>query len=149
VRTLRCPIALLLILFAATACTKDSGSQPVSPTGRSSSAPSPVTSTPVAFTPGAFRYVNAGLVVTLTLKTNVGTMTVDNGTDHDLAKPDLYVLDGLSVKRIDGRVLNSQPIPQGGKQIFKVQFPPEVNDKEIGLVMLLFGPDNYGAFAPA
>ena len=83
------------------------------------------------------------------VKTNTGTMTVDNGSDHDLAKPDLYVLDGSTGKQIDGKVLNAQPVPQGGKQTFKVQFPPEVNDKELGLVILLFGPDNYGAFAPA
>lgn len=87
--------------------------------------------------------------MTLTLKTNVGTMVVDNGADHDLARPDLYVLDGSTGKQIDGKVLDAQPIPQGGKQTFKVQFPPEVNEKEIGLVLLLFGPDNYGAFAPA
>jgi hypothetical protein len=137
-----------VLLLAAAACTKDGGSQPVSPASRTSTTPSPVTTTQVAITPGEFRYANAGLVVTLTLETNIGTMVVDNGTDHDLAKPDLYVLDGSTGRQIDGRVLNTQPIPQGGKQTFKVQFPPVVNDKEIGLVLLLFGSDNYGAFAP-
>jgi hypothetical protein len=148
VRTLRPTIALLALVLATVACTKDSGSAPSS-SGSGSSAPTSVPSTPIVITPGSFRYANAGLVVTLNLKTNVGTMSVDNGTDHDLAKPDLYVLDGSTGKQIDGKVLDAQPIPQGGKETFKVQFPPEVNDKEIGLVILLFGPDNYGAFAPA
>jgi hypothetical protein len=137
-------------MIVAVACTKGSGSEPVSPSsGGASTHPSPVATTQVPATPGTFRYANAGLVVTLTLKTNVGTMTVDNGANHDLAKPDLYVLDGSTGKRIDGRVVSAQPIPQGGKQTFQVQFPPEVNDKELGLVILLFGTDNYGAFAPA
>ena len=151
-RTLRRPVALLVLLLAAAACTKSSGSQPVSPgtgTVGATQTPSAPPTTPISITPGEFRYANAGLVVTLTLKTNTGTMTVDNGSDHDLAKPDLYVLDGSTGKQIDGKVLNAQPIPQGGKQTFQVQFPPEVNDKELGLVILLFGPDNYGAFAPA
>ena len=99
--------------------------------------------------PGAFRYTNAGLVVTLELKTNTGSMQVTNGTDHDLAKPDLYVLDGTTGKQIDGKVISAAPIPQGGKATFQVQFPPGVDDKSLGLVILLFGSDNYGAFAPA
>jgi hypothetical protein len=137
-------------VLAAVACTNGGTSRSISPgSGSGSTAPTAVPTTQVAITPGEFRYVNAGLVVTLTLKTNIGTMVVDNGADHDLAKPDLYVLDGSTGKRIDGKVLNAQPVPQGGKQTFKVQFPPEVNDKELGLVILLFGPDNYGAFAPA
>jgi len=133
---------------AAVACTGNGSSTGGGPSG-ATSAPTATTTTPVVITPGAFRYANAGLVVTLTLKTNTGTMTVDNGSDHDLAKPDLYVLDGSTGKQIDGRVVDPQPIAQGAKQTFHVEFPPEVNDKEIGLVILLFGTDNYGAFAPA
>jgi hypothetical protein len=140
-------LALLALVAVGAACT-GSSTPPGGPTGRTS-APTATTTTPVVITPGAFRYANAGLVVTLTLKTNTGTMTVDNGSDHDLAKPDLYVLDGSTGKQIDGRVVDPQPIAQGGKATFHVEFPPEVNDKEIGLVILLFGPDNYGAFAPA
>jgi hypothetical protein len=137
-------VALLAMGAACTGSSAPSGS----PSG-STSAPTDTTTTPLVITPGAFRYANAGLVVTLTLKTNTGTMSVDNGSDHDLGKPDLYVLDGSSGKQIDGRVVDPQPIAQGAKATFHVEFPPEVNDKEIGLVVLLFGTDNYGAFAPA
>ena len=135
--------------MAGVACTGDGSSSTGGGPSGATSAPTATTTTPVVITPGEFRYANAGLVVTLTLKTNAGTMTVDNGSDHDLAKPDLYVLDGSTGKQIDGRVVDPQPIAQGAKQTFHVEFPPEVNDKEIGLVILLFGTDNYGAFAPA
>ena len=111
--------------------------------------PTPTGSTgPVVITPGEFQYQNAGLDVTLELKTNIGTMVVKNGTGHDLAKPDMYVFLATG-KRVDGKVTNAAAVPDGASQTFKVEFPPEVTDKTVGLVILLFGSDNYGAFAPA
>ena len=82
------------------------------------------------------------------LKTNTGTLVVDNGSGHDLAKPDLYVFLATG-KRVDGKVTDAAPIADGATQTFQVQFPPEVTEKTVGLVILLFGSDNYGAFAPA
>ena len=145
--TLRRCIALFLIGLAAAACTKSGNSTPLP----DSSGPTPTetTTTPVVITPGEFRYTNAGLDVMLELKTNVGSMVVDNGTDHDLAKPDVYVLDGTTGQQIDGKVVEAAPIAQGETATFDVQFPVGVDDKSLGLVILLFGSDNYGAFAPA
>jgi hypothetical protein len=102
----------------------------------------------VVITPGEFRYTNAGLVVTLELHTNAGTMVVDNGTDHDLPKPDVYVIDGTTGEQIDGKVVDSAAVAQGQKATFDVQFPRGVDQKSLGLVILEFGSDNYGAFAP-
>lgn len=139
--------AILLVLIGLAACTSSPAQSSQTPhaSSQSTSSPSPVG----PITPGEFRYQNAGLDVALTLKTNTGAMVVDNGSGHDLGRPDLYVLDGTNGKRIDGKVLQAAPIPDGDKATFRVEFPPEVNDKELGLVILLFGADNYGAFAPA
>jgi hypothetical protein len=131
--------------IAAVGCTGDGSSTPTS----SSSTPVSTPSTPVVITPGEFRYANAGLVVTLELKTNVGTMVVDNGSDHDLPKPDLQVIDGTTGAEIQGKVLDSAAIPQGGSATFEVQFPRGVDEKSLGLVLLFFGSGSYGAFAPA
>ena len=141
------PFALLALTVALASCTSSKTSASPTPhtTTPSTTSPSPVG----PITPGEFSYQNAGLDVALTLKTNTGTMVVDNGSGHDLGRPDLYVLDGTTGKQIDGKVLKAAPIPDGGKATFHVEFPPEVNDKELGLVILLFGTDNYGAFAPA
>ncbi len=46
-------------------------------------------------------------------------------------------------------MLDAQPVEDGAQATFQVQFPPEVTPKSLGLVILLFGSDNYGAFAPA
>lgn len=132
--------------IAAVGCTGDGSSAPIS---TSSTPPSETPTAPTVITPGEFSYTNAGLVVTLELHTNVGTMVVDNGTDHDLAKPDLQVIDGTTGLLIDGKVLDAAAVAQGEAATFDVQFPRGVDEKSLGLVLLLFGSDNYGAFAPA
>jgi hypothetical protein len=145
VEPVRKAVALLVLAIAAAACT-GSKSTPTTP-GGSTSTP-PTSSGPAIITPGAFEYQNGGLDVTLELKTNTGTMVVDNGSGHDLGKPDLYVFLATG-KQVDGKVTDAAPISDGAKQTFHVEFPPEVTDKTVGLVILLFGSDNYGAFAPA
>jgi hypothetical protein len=87
--------------------------------------------------------------VTLHLKENTGTMQVQNKTGHGLDAPHLYVEDGTDGHRIDGKVVGAVPIANGETKTFEVQFPPAVSPKEIGLVILLFGTLNFGAFAPA
>ncbi len=139
------PVVLLAAL--ASACTGDGGGSALSPTQTPS--PTAVETTPAVFTPGSFEYQNAGLQVALKLVGNTGTMDVDNGSGYALGKPDLYVLDGLTGTRIDGKVLDAQPVPDGERATFQVQLPAEVTPKSLGLVILLFGSDNYGAFAPA
>jgi hypothetical protein len=137
------PVALLAVLGAG--CTGEDGSVIPTESQTSSQTPTAVAS----FTPGTFRYQNAGLQVHLQLEANTGTMDVDNDSGFALGKPDLYVLDGLTGTRIDGRVLDAAPVEDGATASFQVQFPPEVTPKSLGLVILLFGSDNYGAFAPA
>ncbi len=138
-------IALLLLLAAiASACTGSS-----EPTPTRSGEPTDEPTVQTSFTPGRFAYSNAGLDVTLDMTGNTGTMKVDNGTGYDLDKPDLYVIDGVDGHRIEGKVLDAAAVADGDTATFDVQFPPEVNEEQIGLVILLFGSDNYGAFAPA
>ena len=140
---------MLIVLLAAitVGCHGGGGSSStVPPTVR------PTTGTPsaqVSFTPGSFSYVNAGLTVALQLKENTGTMQVKNETGHALDAPDLYVEDGTDGHRIDGKVVGAAPIANGETKSFQVEFPPAVSPKEIGLVILLFGTLNFGAFAPA
>jgi hypothetical protein len=135
---------LLLLLVLGSACTGD-GTGPSPSTTKGSAA----TSAPAELTPGNFRYQNAGLQVSLNLQSNTGTMDVDNASGYALGKPSLYVLDGLTGKHIDGKVPDARPLADGEQATFHVQFPPEVTPKSLGLVILLFGGDNYGAFAPA
>jgi hypothetical protein len=78
---------------------------------------------------------------------NDATMDVKNASGAELAAPALYVIEGSGGRR-DGVVGDAVPIPDGESATFQVTFPDRVTDKTIGLVILLFGDSNYGAFAP-
>ena len=146
--TLRSSVALPLALLALLATACHGNASQVQSTTPPTSVPTSKSPTSAVITPGEFRYVTPGLLVTLELKTNTGTMMVRNSSGEDLGKPGLYVFD-QSGKRINGKVLAAAPVADGAKATFRVQFPSEVNDKTEGLVVLLFGGNNFGAFAPA
>jgi len=99
------------------------------------------------FTPGVgvFTYENAGLKVTVNIQGTSGTVEVDNGTDHDLDKPDLYVLDAVDGHEIQVEVQGSEPVAAGDPATFEISLG-ETEVDQIGLLVLLFGKDNYGAF---
>jgi len=92
-------------------------------------------------------YANAGVVATLQLEDGAGTLEVVNRTGTELPRPDFYILDARDATRVEGTVKGAAPIPNGGTRTFGVSFPP-MELKNIGLVVLLMGSDNYGAFTP-
>jgi hypothetical protein len=55
---------------------------------------------------------------------------------------------GDSQREIDGKVLASTAIANGKVSTFDVTFPPSVRPDTIGLLILVLGTDNYGAFIP-
>lgn len=97
--------------------------------------------------PGAiiYHYANAGLSATLQLEGDKGTLTIQNATGRELSPPGFYILDARDGKRIDGTVDAPGPVPDGQTGTFHVSFSG-LEDKNIGLVVLMIGPDNYGAF---
>ena len=136
-------LASALLLGACTGGGPSGGTGATSTTGSQDTGPTPAQS----FTPGAgtFTYENAGLKVTVDIQGETGTMTVDNGTDHDLEKPGLYVLDAADGHQIDVEVQQGAPIAAGDSATFDVALG-QVDVDAIGLLVLLFGKDNYGAF---
>jgi len=141
-------VALILALaLSGTACDGDDA--PANPNGGQPPTPDNEQPSSVGKNPGQYEYRNAGLVVSVSLKGNQGTMSIENGTDHPLDKPDLYILDAADGHQVDGKVLAPEPTPAGETKEFEVQFPPSVDPlSNIGLLMLLIGTDNYGAFVP-
>lgn len=107
-----------------------------------SSTPSETGSSPAAT--GLYEYVNAGL--TATFDVNADTLAIQNKTGRELPKPDLYVLTADKGARIDGKVVDAAPVPDGQTVTFDVSFPPAFDLKNVGLLILLMGSDNYGAF---
>ena len=92
-----------------------------------------------------YEYANEGLLVTVELDGSEGTLEVDNGSTNDLDPPDVYVEDAVDGHEIDGEVLNSAPVAAGERATFDVTLDGVTVD-DIGLLVLLFGADNFGAF---
>jgi len=151
--TRRLPALLLAVPVALAACTGargtgdgTGGTGATAGTGATGqTGPSPA----VTFTgppgTGVYEYANAGLNVTLEIDGNEGTLTIENGTGRELPEPDLYILDARDGSRIEGEVVDPAPIPAGQAATFAAAFDG-IEVRNIGLVILLLGQDNYGAF---
>lgn len=141
--------ALVLVLgVLGSACT-DRGD---GASGRTSGPPGPAGQSPTAVVtsgapPGTAVYVyqNAGLTATLDLDGNTGTLQIDNQTGRELAPPSFYILDARDGHHVDGRVDGATTTPDGQTTDFDVSYSG-LELKNIGLLVLLIGPDNYGAF---
>jgi hypothetical protein len=136
-------VFVLALSLAVSACTADDGNGNGS--GDSGESPEP-TPSDIVIEPGdsgVYRYANAGLVATLDLE--AGTLEIQNETGRDLPKPGFYVLEALDGSQVDGRVASPSVVPAGETLTFDVVLEGIAPD-DIGLVVLLMGSDNYGAF---
>jgi hypothetical protein len=148
------PRTFSLHLFAAVAiaslalvgCT---GDEP--PTGDGTGPPegSPSTSPPPVTSADSYVFTDAaGIEVRLTLEgTDAASLTVENDTGATLPPPGVYVLDARDGTRVDWTVLETGAAPKG-ESAWQVQRPPVPEAKHIGLVVMLFGGEDYGAFVP-
>ncbi len=90
-----------------------------------------------------YRYDNAGLVATVDFAKD--TLTIDNGTGKGVLAPGFYVLDARDGHRIDGVVEQTSAVSEGQTVTFMIA-PLGIDLRNVGLVVLMIGPDNYGAF---
>ena len=124
------------------ACTGGDGG-PTGSTGASSTSEAPTLAQSFTGAPGTatYEYANEGLLVTVDLDGSDGTLEVENDSEHDLDPPGLYVEDAVDGHEIDGEVVDSAPVGAGESATFD-----DITVDDIGLLVLLFGADNYGAF---
>jgi hypothetical protein len=150
IRRFAAPLVVVAVLSGASgACTpNDEGN--ASENGGTTPPPTAASGSPTAVLPtgsGVYVYENLGLVATLDLGDGTGTLEIENGTGHDLPEPDFYILDARDGHRVEGTVEAPADIPDGESATFDVRFEG-IEVRNIGLVILLLGPDNYGAFVP-
>jgi hypothetical protein len=138
--------AFVLLATIVGACTGATEQPNRTPSGDTGSETATVSVPPGT---GLYKYVNAGLTATLTLKGTTsqltGTLGIQNKTGRVLPQPAFYVLDARDGHRIDGSVEGSTDVPDGHTQTFQVTFDG-LELKNLGLVVLIMGHDNYGAF---
>jgi hypothetical protein len=139
-------VVLLLLAIALGGCTGDDGDA-TAPSGPSPTSDVPTPAETFTGAPGTavYEYANEGLLVTLELDGSEGTLQVDNGSANDLDVPGVYVKDAVDGHEIDGEVVASTPVAAGERATFDVRLDGITVD-DIGLLVLLFGTDDYGAF---
>jgi hypothetical protein len=142
-------VALSCLAIALTACTggDDGGNGSTASTGPSTTSQAPTPAQTFTGAPGTatYEYANEGLLVTLDLDGSNGKLAVENDSEHDLDPPGLYVKDAVDGHEIDVEVVDSAPVQAGESASFDVKLDGITVD-DIGLLVLLFGADNYGAF---
>ena len=139
-------VAPLCLAIALGACTGGDGGSSAA-TGPSTSREVPTPAQTFTGAPGTatFEYANEGLLVMVDLDASDGTLDVENDSEHDLGPPGLYVEDAVDGHEIDGVVVDSAPVAAGESATFHVRLD-DITVDDIGLLVLLFGSDNYGAF---
>ena len=139
-RTLVRPLfAAGLLTIVLVACT--GGDEP-QPTGTPTTSPPPVTS--------ADSYVftdAAGIEARIAIEGESAVLTVTNDTGAALPRAGVYVLDARDGSRVDWSVLDAASVPEGESE-WQVERPTVPEAKHIGLVVMLFGGEDYGAFVP-
>ncbi|HEX6399879.1 MAG TPA: hypothetical protein VF108_05345 [Actinomycetota bacterium] len=139
-RTLRAVTAGLLLALlhsGGAACTGSDGKASVSP------------SPSLDVAPGAYVYRAKGIEATFELSGGSGTLSIFNGTGFPFDDPGVYLLDARDGSRVDAEVIDTAPVPDGRTRSFEVTIPDAPRAKHVGLIVLLAGEADLGAFFPA
>jgi hypothetical protein len=141
------PLCLAIALGACTGGDGGGDDGASAATGPSTTSEVPTPAETFTGPPGTatYEYANEGLLVTVDLHGSDGTLEVENDSQHDLDPPGLYVEDAADGHEIDGAVVDSAPVAAGESATFDVRLD-DITVDDIGLLVLLFGADNYGAF---
>jgi hypothetical protein len=133
--------AAVVVMLALTACTGDD----VPPAGAGES---PQTSPPPVTSADSYVFTDAaGIEARLTLEGDGAVLTIENDTGEALPRPGVYVLDARDGSRTDWTVVDARAASNGESE-WQVERPPVPEAKHIGLVVMLFGGEDYGAFVP-
>ena len=146
----RCAIALVLVLAAtAAACTGDDPppGDGEGPSSSTTSALPTVDAGDVEFERGAFIYEFDSVTAALSWEGGEGTLSIDNGSDRELGEPGLYAVTNDQAQ-VTGKVVDTATIPPGESTEFTISFPDALTYERMGIIVLLFGDENWGAFAP-
>lgn len=131
--------AASLVALTLAACT---GEDEPDPSGPPRTSPPPITSA------DSYVYTDAaGIEARVTIEGDGAVLTFTNDTGAELSEPSLLVLDARDGTHTDWGVVDAASVPEGESE-WQVQRGPVPDPKHIGLVVLLLGGEDYGAFVP-
>lgn len=136
-RAVTAALLLALLHSGGAACTSSNGKASVSP------------SPSLEVAPGAYVYRSKGIEATFELSGGSGTLSVFNGTGFPFEDPGVYLLDARDGSRVEAEVIDTAPVPDGQSREFEVTIPDAPRAKHVGLIVLLAGDADLGAFFPA
>jgi hypothetical protein len=139
-RSLRAVIVPLALLLLAVACERGETDPSPSPT-----AADPTETSTIEAPPGSYRYEGLGVAAVLAFDGPAGTLEVRNDTEVELGEPHLYVFTADEGAKIDLTTRDPGPVPPGADLTFGVTYD---TGSPIGMVFLMFGDDDFGAFVP-
>jgi hypothetical protein len=135
----------LAVAFAAGTLAACTGGEDPSVAGEGS----PETSPPPLTSADSYVFTDAaGIEARLTLDGEGAALVVRNDTAAILPKPGVFVLDARDGVRSDWTVVDSSSVARGERVEFMVERSPVPEAKHVGLVVLSFGGEDYGAFVP-
>jgi hypothetical protein len=138
----------LVLTMGLAACTGGGSSETSIAPSTPSQSPLPTVDVgQVVFVPGKFAYSYLDVDVTLDWSGGNGTLKVHNGSGSELEEPGLYAVTAER-PRVSGTVAGGAPIPAGASATFAVTFPTDLSPDAVGMIALLFGDENWGAFSP-
>lgn len=134
--------AVLLAATAAAACTSSTGGADGSPTPTAV-----VTQTPTSSAMD-YTYARSGVSARLRYTPGGGVLTIANKSGEEIPQPGVYLLRAEDGRRVEGTVAGAAPLPNGASRTYRVTFAASFARRDVGLILLLIGRDNYGAFIP-
>jgi hypothetical protein len=134
-------LALVAGLLAA-ACT--GGEPPARPPA--SPAATPTTAAPAE--PGTYAYDFNGIAATFHLEGAEGTLDITNSTGTRLAAPRISIVLAEGGTTLRTSVDGASPLDRGARRGFEVTLPRTLDPRDVGLVLLAFGGQAWGALSP-
>ena len=129
-------------MVLAAACTGSDEPTVASPSG-------PATSPPPVTSADAYVFTDpAGIEARVRLEGDAAVLTVVNDSGRVLPVPGVYILDARDGTRVRWDVIQAVPVADGERATFDVRRPLVPEAKHIGLMAILFGGEDYGAFTP-
>jgi hypothetical protein len=141
----------VLLAFAAavslSACEPADGDGP--PTSSPPTSTTTATSPPPSLSADGFLYTsNEGIRALATFEGDGGTLELQNTTGAELEPPGLYLLDAATGEVVDATVTPNRAVADGDERTFRVALGRAMPPASIGLVVLMIGEADHGAFLP-
>jgi hypothetical protein len=131
---------VLVAALAVSGCTKADETKPSPSVGGSTSTEAP------EVLKGTYGWGAYGVTATLKPGDETWSLEIENDSGKKIGAPGIYALASDDGHRVDSTVEGAKSLADGGSATLDVTWPPDFDEKNVGMVMLLIGGDLYGGF---